>query len=77
MGNKSKIYFYMKKDRSDWTVRKVTFAEAEELDNEYYASLSEVERLEILMDLRSMLDPGRERIELVVFKRHIHESNEI
>lgn len=29
----------MKKDRSDWAVRKVSFAEAEELDIEYYASI--------------------------------------
>ncbi len=67
----------MKKDRSDWTVRKVTFAEAEELDNEYYAALSEVERLEILMDLRSMLDPGNQKIQPVMFQRHIHEANKI
>jgi hypothetical protein len=45
----------MKKDRQHWTVRKVTFDEAEEIDNNFYASLSEVERLEILMDLRSTL----------------------
>lgn len=67
----------MKKDRSNWTVRKVTFAEAEELDNEYYGSLSEVERLKILMDLRSMIDPSVNRIVPVVFKRHIHETEKI
>ncbi len=39
-------------------VRQVTFSEAEDLDDQYYASLSEVERLEILMELRSMIDPG-------------------
>ncbi len=48
----------MKKDRQHWTVRKVTFDEAEEIDNNFYESLSEVERLEILMDLCSTLDPG-------------------
>lgn len=64
----------MKKDRTHWTVRKVTFEEGEELDNEYYASLSEVERLEILMDLRSMIDPGVDKIEKVVFKRKLHEE---
>jgi len=66
----------MKKDRSDWTVRKVTFAEAEELDDQYYGSLTEAERLEILMDLRSMF-VAEERIAPVVFKRHIHQSDEI
>ncbi|MDQ3683158.1 MAG: hypothetical protein M3352_08820 [Bacteroidota bacterium] len=64
----------MKKDRQHWTVRKVTFAEAEEIDNNFYASLSEVERLEILMDLRSMLDPGVDKIEKVVFKKHLYEE---
>lgn len=64
----------MKKDRSNWTVRKVSFAEAEELDNQYYASLSEVERLEILMELRSMIDPGIEKIQKVVYKKHLHEE---
>lgn len=52
----------------------MTFDEAEALDNEYYASLSELERLEILMELRSTIDPGSERIEKVVFKRHLHEE---
>ncbi len=64
----------MKKDRKDWTVRKVTFAEADEIDNDFYASLSEIERLEILMDLRSMLDPGVVKIEKVVFKKHLYEE---
>jgi len=44
------------------------------LDNAYYASLTEVERLEILMDLRSMLDPGVDKIEKVVFKRYLDEE---
>jgi hypothetical protein len=64
----------MKKDRQHWTVRKVTFAEAEEIDNDFYASLSPVKRLEILMDLRSSLDPGIYKIEKVVFKRHLYEK---
>ena len=64
----------MKKDRSDWTVRKVTFAEAEELDNQYYASLTELQRLEILIGLRSMIDPGFERMPKVVLKGMIHEQ---
>ncbi len=65
------MYNKMKDDRKNWKVVKVDFAKAEELDDEYYAGLSEVKRLEILMDLRSMLDPGVDRIEKVVFKRHL------
>jgi len=64
----------MAKDRSNWKVRTVSFAEAEELDNQYYASLSEVERLEILMELRSLVDPGVERIHKVVFKKSFLEE---
>jgi len=64
----------MAKDRSNWKVRTVSFAEAEELDNQYYASLSEVERLEILMELRSLIDPRVERIRKVVFKKSFHEE---
>jgi len=64
----------MKKDRSDWTVRKFSsFAEAEEADNEYYASLSEVERLEILIGLRAMIAPRVNKIEKVVLKKTINE----
>ncbi len=67
----------MKKDRSDWTVRKVTFSEAEELDHKFYGSLSEVERLEILMDLRSMIESDVKRMIPVVVKRHVHEEEKI
>lgn len=35
----------MKKDRSNWTVRKVSFAEAEELDMNYWAAKSINERV--------------------------------
>lgn len=64
----------MKAKRSNWIVRKVSFSEAEELDNEYYSSLSHVERLIILMELRSLIDPGKNKIEKVVFKRNLHEE---
>lgn len=64
----------MKKDRSDWTVKKVTFAEAEELENGYYGSLSEIRRLKIVMDLRSIGDNEMDKIAPVVFKRHIYEQ---
>lgn len=67
----------MKKDRSNWTVRKVSFAEAERLDDEYYASLSFKERLELLMDLRSAVDANEHKIKAVVVKRHLHEKEEI
>lgn len=64
----------MKKDRSNWTARKVSFAEAEALDDEYYSSLSAIERLEILMELRSMIEPVSEKIEPVVVRRHIQDE---
>lgn len=64
----------MKKDRSHWTVKKVSFAEAEELDNKYYSSLSDVERLIILMELRSLMDPGENRVQKVVVKRKLDEE---
>lgn len=35
----------MKKDRSDWTVRKVTFEEAEEIDIAYWAGKTIKERV--------------------------------
>ena len=65
----------MEKDRSDWTVKKFSsFAEADKFDNEYYASLSEVERLEILVSLRAMIVPRVNKIEKIVFKKTINES---
>ena len=67
----------MKKDRSDWIVRKVTFAEAEQLDDEYYANLSGSERLEILMGLRTMINSTVNNIKPVVIKRNIHEFKEV
>lgn len=47
------------------------------MDNEYYASLPETERLELLMDLRSMIGSDTERIEPVVVKRHIQDEEEV
>ena len=68
------IKFFMQKDRSNWTVKKFSsFAEAEKFDNEYYVSLSEVERLEILVGLRAMIAPRVNKIEKIVFKRTINE----
>lgn len=42
----------MKKDRSNWTVRKVSFAEAEELDIEYYAFIDWKESAKIVEGIR-------------------------
>lgn len=67
----------MNNKRSNWEVRKVSFAEAEELDDEYYSGLSGVARLEILMELRSMLNPCVHKMEKVVFKRHIHQGTSL
>jgi hypothetical protein len=67
----------MKKDRSNWTVKKFSnFADAEQADNDYYASLSEIERLEILIDLRAtFFGTGKSSsIEKVVYKRNIYEQ---
>lgn len=67
----------MKKDRSNWTVKKFSnFAEAEQADNVYYASLSEIERLEILIDLRAtFFGTGQSSsIEKIVYKRSIYEQ---
>lgn len=55
-------------------VQKVGFAEAEKLDDQYYASLSELERLEILMELRSLIDVDTDKIEKFVFQRSLHEE---
>lgn len=52
------------------------FAEAEDIDDQYYSSLSGVERLRVVIELRSMINPGYEKIKPVVRKRHIHEENE-
>lgn len=67
----------MKKDRSNWTVRKVSFAEAEALDDDYYSSLSVIERLEMLMDLRSMIEPVSTKMEPIVIRRQLQDEEEV
>jgi hypothetical protein len=67
----------MKKDRSNWTVRKVSFAEGEELDDNYYSSLSYTQRLELLMNLRSMVEIDESKIQPVVCKRRLNEAEEV
>lgn len=63
-----------KKRKIAMVVRKSSFEEIEERDNQYYASLSETERLEVLMDLRSAIDPGIYRIAKIVSKKPLHEK---
>ncbi len=64
----------MKKDRSNWVVKKFSsFEDAEESDNKYYASLSAVERLQVLIELRSMIIPESDKVEKIVFKKTINE----
>jgi hypothetical protein len=59
-------------------VRKVSFAEAEEADNIYWANANEQERLNTLFDLRLMLvddsKSGQNKISKVVFKRSLYEE---
>lgn len=56
-------------------VRKLTFAEAEEADDEYWANATTKERLQELLRLRKMVygELINQRIEKVVFKGSIHE----
>lgn len=55
-------------------VRKVTFLEAEEEDNYYWANATEEERYNKLADLRMMVFGGKEagRIKKVVRKISLH-----
>ena len=46
------------------------------MDDEYYSSLSETERLEIVMELRSMLHPEVERLEKVVLRYSLHDKKD-
>ena len=59
-------------------VKKVSFAEAEEADNLYWANTSEQERLNALFDLRLMLADdskiGQSKISKVVFKSSLYEE---
>jgi hypothetical protein len=69
--------WFMKKDRSDWTVKKFSsFAEAEEADNIFWANTTEEYRLNTLIDLRAtFFGTGMPfPIEKVVYKRNIYEQ---
>jgi len=57
-------------------VRKVTFEQAEEADNVYWANATAEERFSELADLRVLVFGGEaaERIEKVVRKRYLYEK---
>lgn len=67
----------MNEDRRNWTVKKFSsFAEADEAEDKYYASLTEVERLEILIGLRAQVVHKMKGIEKIVLKKTIHEPED-
>ena len=58
-------------------VRKMTFAEAEAADDEYWAKASIEERLQELVDLRIMFFGGADRrVRKVVSKRNRYEEED-
>jgi hypothetical protein len=58
-------------------VRKVTFEEAENADDEYWVNASVEERLSELIELRKMFfGDGNQRIEKVVSKRKRYEEDQ-
>jgi hypothetical protein len=56
-------------------VKQMTFSDAEEADNVYWANTSDAERLNMLFDLREMMPGTRRRIKKVVYKRRLNEEN--
>jgi len=68
----------MEKQRKiELVVKKVTFAEAEKADDEYWANASAEERLQELIELRSIFfgNTGK-RIKKVVSKRNRYEEED-
>lgn len=64
-----------KERRIKKVVRKMTFAEAEIADDEYWAKASAEERLKELTELRKMVFGDADgRIKKVVFKRSIYDE---
>jgi hypothetical protein len=58
-------------------VRKVSLAEAEELDDKYWAGTTEEERLKVLIDLRKTFFGGgvkNGKIQKVVSKYNLYEA---
>ena len=57
-------------------VRKMTFAEAENADDEYWANATAEERLQELIELRSMFfENAEKKIKKVVSKRNRYEED--
>jgi hypothetical protein len=66
-----------KKRKIAMVVRKVSFAEAEELDDIYWAEKTEEERLKVLIDLRKIFwgsNIKKPKIQKVVFKYNLYEE---
>ena len=58
-------------------VRRVTFAEAENADDEYWANASEEERLQELIELRRIVFGDAEgKIKKVVSRRNIYDEED-
>lgn len=56
-------------------VRRMTFSDAKEADNIYWANTSDAERLNMLFDLREMMPGTQGKIKKVVCKRRLSEEN--
>ena len=66
-----------KKRKIEMVVRKVSFAEAEELDDIYWAEKTEEERLKSLVDIRKTFwggDLKNSKIQKVVVKYNLYEE---
>ena len=66
-----------KKRKIEMVVRKVSFAEAEELDDIYWAEKTEEDRLKVLIDLRKTFwgnNIKKPKIQKVVFKYCLYEE---
>lgn len=63
-----------KKSKIELVVKKLSFAEAEEEDDLYWANTTEEERLNTLYDLRKMSLNQNKKIEKVVSKRSLYEE---
>ena len=66
-----------KKRKIEIVVRKVSFAEAEDLDDVYWAERTEEDRLKSLIDLRKTFFGGEikeTKIRKVVFKYSLYEA---
>ena len=68
-----------KKRKIEMVVNKVSFAEAEELDDNYWAKKNEEERLKALIDLRKTFWGGnlkKAKIKKVVSKYNLYEATD-